>query len=106
MSNTRTRDDERDEVTAHQEELRDELREARKEVARIEREIVAESTPVTGGQAIIPELDLEGGTVYRVGDETYETMEDAQEAAAPAEVEARDDATSRVKRARGASDDE
>lgn len=95
-----------DEVAARDEELRDELREARKEVARIEREIVAETTPVNAGQAIIPELDLEGGTIYRVGEDTYETYEDAVEATAPPEAEAEAEGKGRGRRAARRGDDD
>jgi hypothetical protein len=39
--------------------------------------------------AIVPELDLEGGTVFRVGEETYASLEEAEEAIAPPEAEAK-----------------
>jgi len=93
MSNTRTKDDDvADQNTAREEEVL----EKRREIGRLQREMVLTTVPQEPGDPgyeppyISPELDLEGGTVYRVGDDVYETPEDAQEAVAPPEAEPRD----------------
>lgn len=41
--------------------------------------------------AIIPELDLQGGTVYKVGEDEYATLEEAEAAVAPPEAEVTED---------------
>ena len=61
-------------------------------------ETIAEEEEVTGPPqapgdpgyeppAIIPELDFEGGTIYKVGEDEYATLEEAEAAIAPPEAE-------------------
>ena len=40
-----------------------------------------EAPELVGTPLVVPELDLQGGTVFKVGDQEFATMEEAQEAA-------------------------